>query len=159
MRNLVDKLERLAIFENDFLLVSVLVPFLIFFFIVLSFVDLVVWILHVFTKFQQELCFVFEELEKFEVVLFCIEGDCGGSSLSSFVYLFDEGIYGFASLDGHIFIFLNEEGVEFIEEVGVVLGGDQVSFQNFEDQYFFFGWMLTFGDGGQEVAYDFFLEA
>jgi hypothetical protein len=90
----------------------------------LTLVDLVVWIFYVLTQLQQKLGFVLEEFKEPEIVLLGIKSDCSWSSLSSFINLFDQGIDGFASLYRDIFILLYEEGVEFIEEVGVVLGGD-----------------------------------
>jgi len=124
VRNLVDEFEGFAIFENDLFFVSVFVPLLIFFFIVLSLVDLVVRVLHIFAQLQQKLSFVFQEFKQAKVVLFGVESDCSGSGLGAFVDLFDEGINCFTCLDRNIFIFLDEKCIEFVEKVGVVLGRD-----------------------------------
>ena len=49
-----------------------------------------------------------------------------GGGLLSFVDLFDESIYGLAGLNGHIFVLLDEVDVEFVEELDVVLGGNEI---------------------------------
>ena len=81
-----------------------------------------------FAEFDQKLCFFFEEFEEFEVVLFGVERDSGGSCLGTLVDLLDEGIDGFTCQDGDLFIFFHQEVVELVEEVGVVFGRDQIFF-------------------------------
>lgn len=92
-------------------------------------------------------------------MLLGIERHSCRSSLGALVDLLDQSIDGFAGLDGHIFFLFQEEGVELVEEIGVMFGTDEIPFENFQDEYFFLGGMLTFVEGGEEVADDPFLEA
>ena len=56
-----------------------------------------------------------------------IKGGSSWSSLLALVDLLNECIDGLARLNGHILILLQQEVVELVEEVDIVLGGDQVS--------------------------------
>ena len=56
-----------------------------------------------------------------------IKGGSSWSSLLALVDLLNECIDGLARLNGHILILLQQEVVELVEEVDIVLGGDQIS--------------------------------
>lgn len=122
MRHLVNEFERFAVLEDNFLLLFVIFPFLIFFFIDLAPVHFVVRIsLRVFSKLNQKLGFILQEFKQFKIVLLGVQWYSGGGHLSSLVDLLYQCINGFAGLDGYALIFLHQIIVELVKEIRIVL--------------------------------------
>ena len=115
MGNLIDELQRFRVLEDDFFFFTFPVLPLISFLVVLPTIDLELRIFHVLTQLDEKLGLIFEELEEFEIVSLSFEDSSVGRCLLSLVDLFDEGIYGLACLYGHIFILIEEVGIELVE--------------------------------------------
>lgn len=126
--------------------------------VVLPAVDFEFRILHIFTELNEKFSLILEELEELEVVGLSFEEGRIGCCLLSLVDLLDESIYGFAGLDSNIFILIEEIGVELVEKCYIMLGGDEISFEDLEHQYLVLGAVLVFNQGGEEAVNHLFLE-
>lgn len=76
----------------------------------------------------------------------------------AFVDLLNQSINSFACLDCHILVLLNQKRVELVEQVYVMLGTDEIPFQNLKNENLVLGLMLAFGQGAQQEPYDLLLE-
>jgi len=161
VRDLVDKLERLAVLEHHLLLVLLLVLVLlpVALLVVLPAVHLEVGILGVLRQPQQKLGLLLEELEQLEVVLLGIQNGRVGGGLLALVYLLDEGVDGLAGLDGHVLVLFDQVRVELVEQGHVVLRRDEVPLEDLKHRDLVLGGMLVFHERGQQVAYRSLLES
>lgn len=66
-------------------------------------------------------------------MLLDIERDGARGDLTLLINLLDQRIDGLAGLCGHILIILHQIVVQLVEQVGVVLGGNQLALEEFED--------------------------
>jgi len=129
MWDLIDEFQRFRVLEDDFLFVAFSVLSLISFLVVLPAVDFELRILHMLAQLDEKFSLIFEELEEFEVVRLSFQQGSVGCCLLSLVDLLDESIYGFAGLDGDVFILVEEICVELIEECDIMPGGDEISLE------------------------------
>lgn len=118
VRHLIDELERFVVLQDDLLLVLLLVLFPLL--IRLPLINLELLALGMFAQPQQELGLFLEEFEQFNVMVFHVKQWCSLDCLSALVDKFDQGIDGFACLDGHVLVLLQQEVVQLVEQVYVV---------------------------------------
>ena len=104
MWHLVDELEGFVVLQYNLLLVLLLVFFPLL--IRLPLINLELFPLGMFAQSQQELSFFLKELEQFNVMIFHIKQWCSLYCLCALVDKFDQGIDGFACLDGDVLVLL-----------------------------------------------------
>lgn len=160
MGHLVDEFEGFAVLEHDLfllvLLLLVLLPFPLF--ISLPLVDLKLLTFRVLTQLQQKLSLLLQELKQLDVMALDIQRRGIGSRQLSLIDLLDQGIDGLTGLNGDILVLFKQEVIQLVEEVDVVLGGDQVPLQDLQHQDLILGGGLIFAQSVDDVPDHLLLE-